>query len=209
MIKVLLVDDHIMFRQGLKQILNDISNIEVVGEASEAFEALALAQECKHDVVVLDISMPGRDGLDILQELRREEDARVLVLSMHPEEHYAVRTIKLGAAGYLTKHRAAEELANAVQIVAEGRRFISPEVAEQLALDIEKGSDRTPHDKLSNREYQVFCKIASGLPVKKIAEELNLSVSTVSTNRARILEKMDMANNSELTYYAIKHGLVQ
>lgn len=208
MIRVLLADDHSMFRQGLKQLLEDVPGIEVAGEASNAWEVLSLSQQDDYDLIVLDISMPGRDGLDVLQELKRE-DERVLILSMYPEAQYAVRTIKSGAAGYLTKSRAADELIDAVRTIAAGRRFISAEVAEQLAMDLERGSRRTPHEKLSNREYQVLRMIASGRSVKKIADELCLSISTVSTNRSRILNKMDMSNNSELTYYAIKQGLVE
>jgi len=208
MIKALIADDHVMFREGLKQILTDTSDIKVAGEAGNSSEVVRLAQKESYDIIVLDISMPGRDGIDILDELKKRGD-RVLILSMYPEAQYAVRAFKMGVAGYLTKSRAASELITAIRTIASGRRYISTQVAEQLAIDLENKSGKSPHEKLSNREYQVMCMLASGLTVKNIAEELSLSISTISTIRARTLYKMDMQNNSELTYYAIKHGLVK
>jgi DNA-binding NarL/FixJ family response regulator len=208
MIKVLLADDHLMFREGLKQLLSDASGIKVAGEASNTGEVMSQVQKEDYNVIVLDISMPGRDGIDILDELKRD-GYHVLILSMYPEDQYAVRAFKLGAAGYLTKSRATEELVEAIRTIAGGSRYISKEVAEQLVLDLENDSKKLPHDRLSNREYQVMCMIASGRSVKEIANELSLSISTISTNRARILHKMEMKNNSELTYYAIKYGLVK
>ncbi len=208
MIRVLLADDHLMFREGLKQLLSDASGIQVAGEASNTGEVMSQVQKEDYHVIVLDISMPGRDGIDILDELKRD-GYHVLILSMYPEDQYAVRAFKLGAAGYLTKSRATEELVEAIRTIAGGSRYISKEVAEQLVLDLENDSKKLPHDRLSNREYQVMCMIASGRSVKEIANELSLSISTISTNRARILHKMEMKNNSELTYYAIKYGLVK
>ncbi|MBC8401941.1 MAG: response regulator transcription factor [Candidatus Marinimicrobia bacterium] len=209
MINVLLADDHTMFREGLKQILSDTSDIVVTDEAQNTGEVLNKVSEKQFDVVILDITMPGRTGLDIISELKsREPNLRVLILSMHPEEQYAVRAIKAGAAGYVTKNRAPKELISAIRKISTGKKYLSPAVAEQMAIELENDRRMEPHQKLSDREYQVLCMIASGKTVNKIAEELSLSISTISTNRGRILRKMKMENNAELTYYAVKHGLV-
>lgn len=162
-----------------------------------------------YDVILLDISMPGRSGLDVLKELKGQKPKlSVLVLSIHPEEQYAVRVLKAGASGYLTKESAQDELISAIQKVSTGRKYISASLAERLALDLEMDAERPLHESLSDREYRVMCMIASGKTVKKIAEELFLSVKTVSTYRARLLDKMRMKSNAELTYYAIKHRLI-
>ena len=209
MINVLLADDHTMFREGLKQILSDTSDIVVTDEAQNTGEVLNKVSEKQFDVVILDITMPGRTGLDIISELKsREPNLRVLILSMHPEEQYAVRAIKARAAGYVTKNRAPKELISAIRKISTGKKYLSPAVAEQMAIELENDRRMEPHQKLSDREYQVLCMIASGKTVNKIAEELSLSISTISTNRGRILRKMKMENNAELTYYAVKHGLV-
>jgi two-component system invasion response regulator UvrY len=208
-IRILLADDHTMFREGVKQVLSDTPDLVVVGEASDAAQVLEKAQRVQCDVVILDISMPGRDGMEVLKQLKQMNPQRsVLILSMYPEDQYASRAIKAGASGYLTKNKASSELIEAIRRVASGRKYISAEVAEQLAVDLEQDSEKPLHQKLSDREYQVMCMIASGKAVKEIAQELALSVSSVSTLRARILGKFGMKTNAEITRYAIKHDLV-
>jgi two-component system, NarL family, invasion response regulator UvrY len=166
-------------------------------------------QHVQFDVIVLDIAMPGRGGIDVLRELRQTDPhMNILILSMHPEEQYAYRAIKGGASGYLTKNKASEELIEAIRRVASGRKYISAEVAEQLAIDLEHDADKPLHARLGNREFQVLCMIASGKTVQQIAGELSLSVSTVSTMRVRILKKFGMKTNAELTHYAIRESLV-
>lgn len=209
MIKVLLVDDHALFREGLKQILSEDSNIEVRGQAENALEAIDLFWKDEFDVVVLDISLPGRSGLDVLMQLKDvKPTTKFLILSMHDEEEYAIRAFKVGAAGYLKKNSGSKELIEAIYRIASGRKYISRYLAEELATDLGRRKSIFPHKELSNREYEVMCMIASGKTVKEIAGELSLSISTVSTNRARILEKMKMRTNAELTHYAIKENLV-
>jgi two-component system invasion response regulator UvrY len=208
--RLLLADDHAMFREGVKQLLAGTSEFIVVDEAGDAGEVLEKAQKTKCDVVVLDISMPGRDGIDVLKQLKQlNPRVSVLILSMFPEDQYAFRAIKAGASGYLTKNKASAELIEAIRKVAAGRKYISSEVAEQLAIDLAKDVDKPLHKKLSDREYQVMCMIASGKTVGQISEELALSVSSVSTLRTRILKKFNMKTNAEITHYAIKHDLVK
>lgn len=208
-IRILLADDHTMFREGVKQVLSANLDYLVVGEASNAQQVLEKIRKTPVDVVVLDISMPGRDGIEVLKQLKAMKPGlQVLVLSMFPEDQYAFRAIKAGAAGYLTKNKASAELIEAIRRVASGRKYISEEVAEQLALDLEKDADKPLHQKLSDREYQVMCMIASGKAVKQIADELSISVSSVSTLRTRILKKFNMKTNADITRYAIKHDLV-
>lgn len=207
--RILLADDHAMFREGLKQVLSRTTDLVVVDEAGNAQQILDKIQKTEFDVVILDISMPGRDGIDVLKQLKQmKPNLHFLVLSMYPEDQYAFRAIKAGASGYLTKNKASQELIEAIRRIASGRRYISMDVAEQLAIDIEKGSERPLHQKLSDREYQVMCMIASGKAVKEIADELSLSVSSISTMRTRILKKFKMKTNAEITHYAIKHDLV-
>ncbi|HSB78969.1 MAG TPA: response regulator transcription factor [Candidatus Methylomirabilis sp.] len=209
MIRILIVDDHTVVRRGLKQILTEETDMSVVGEAHNAQEMLALVRKLPCDVIVADISMPGRSGLDVLKELKQDRPKLpVLVLSMHPEDQYAVRALKLGASGYMTKESAPEELVKAIRKVVSGGRYVSPSLAEKLALDLAVDTDRSPHESLSEREHQVFTMIASGKTVKEIADELALSVKTISTYRTRILEKMAMKNNAELIHYAISNRLV-
>jgi DNA-binding NarL/FixJ family response regulator len=209
MIKILIADDHAIVRSGLKQIVAETTDIIVSDEASTGQEVLKKVRSNKYDIVVLDISLPDKDGLDILKQIRKEKpNLAVLVLSMHPEEQYAVRVLNAGGAGYLTKESAPDELITALRRVSAGRRYISNSLAELLVLELKRNADRPLYEILSDREYQVMCKIASGRTVKEIAGELSLSVKTVSTYRSRILAKMRMANNAELTRYAIKHGLV-
>jgi DNA-binding NarL/FixJ family response regulator len=199
-----------MFREGLKQILAKDTDIIVSDEASNTTELLEKVQKGNFDVLVVDIAMPGRNGIDALKELKQiRPDLPVLILSMYPEDQYAARAIKAGASGYLTKNKAGRELIAAVQRVASGKKYIGPDVGEQLAVELEQNAGQPPHKRLSDREYQVMCMIASGKTVKQIADELCLSVSTISTNRARVLQKMKMKTNAEITRYAIKQGLVE
>ena len=209
MIKVLIADDHPIVRQGLRQILKETSDIAVAGEAGNGPDTLSAVSKTDYDVVLLDLSMPGRSGLDILQQLKIEKPAlRVLILSTYPEEQYAVRALKDGASGYLTKSSAPDELVTAIRKVARGGKYVSATLAEKLAFDLSVDSQKPLHETLSDREYQVMCMIASGKMAKEIAGELSLSVKTISTYRTRILEKMQMKNNAEITLYAIKQGLV-
>jgi len=210
MIKILIADDHAIVREGLKQIVAETSDMAVADEASTGHEVLDRVRDNDYDVVVLDISMPGGDGLNILKQIKRERPKlSVLVLSMHPEKQYAVRVLKAGAAGYLTKESAPDELITAIKRVATGRKYVSSSLAEKLAFDLEHDTMQPLHEILSDREYQVMCMIAGGKRAKEIAEELCLSIKTISTYRSRILEKMDMKHNAELTHYAIKEGLVE
>ncbi len=209
-IRILLADDHTMFREGVKKVLSGTPGFVVVDEAADAAEVLDKARKARCDIVVLDIAMPGRDGIDVLKQLKLMiPGLRVLVLSMYPEDQYAFRAIKAGASGYLTKNKASSELIEAIRRIASGRKYISAEVAEQLADDLEHDADKPLHQRLSDREYQVMCLIASGKTVKQIAGELAVSVSTVSTMRTRILKKLDMKTNSEITRYAITQDLVR
>lgn len=209
MIKILIADDHAIVREGLKQIVAETADMVVVDEATSGHEVLEKVWNNEYDVVILDISMPGRGGVDILKQLKGQKpNIPILILSMHPEEQYAVRVLKAGAAGYLTKESAPDELITAIRRVSAGRKYVSSSLAEKLAFDLERDTEKLGHEILSDREYQVMCMIASGKRVQEIAEELCLSVKTVSTYRSRVLEKMKMKNNAELMHYAIKHGLV-
>jgi len=210
-IRVLIADDHSIVRQGLKQILSDTPDLVVAGEASNGVEVMQLVRDGTWDVVLMDVSMPDRNGIDALKLIKKEfPRLPVLVLSMHPEEHYAVRALKAGAAGYLTKQSAPELLVSAIRQVAAGKKYVSSAVAEELANAIlDDGGDRAPHERLSDREYQTLVMISSGKTLTQIAEELNLSVKTVSVYRARLLEKMKLKNNAELTHYGLKQGLVE
>jgi two-component system invasion response regulator UvrY len=212
MTRILLADDHDVVRQGLKQILMEFIPEAAFGDASTGKEALRRARTESWDVVVLDISLPDRSGLDVLKELRRElPTLPVLVLSMHSEEQFAVRVLRAGAAGYLTKRAAAKELVAAVKKVLTGGKYVSASVAESLAIAVAVPARSTadPHEALSDREYQVFRMLAMGKTVKEIGEQLSVSPQTVSTHRARILEKMGMATNADLTEYAIQNRLLE
>jgi len=207
--RILITEDHAVVRQGLKLILADHFKKAVFGEARNATEALASVWKEKWDVVVLDITMPGRSGLEVLKEIKRSRPKLpVLILSMHPEDQFAVRLLKAGAAGYLTKESAGDELVGAIKKVVSGGRYISPALAERMASYLTIDVQKIPHERLSDREFLILRMIASGKPVSQIAKELSLSVSTVSTYRARILEKMFMKNNAELTHYALQKELV-
>lgn len=210
-IRVLIADDHSIVRQGLRQILSDTPDLVVAGEASNGVEVMQLVRDGAWDVVLMDVSMPDRNGIDALKLIKKEYPRLpVLVLSMHPEEHYAVRALKAGAAGYLTKQSAPELLVSAIRQVAAGKKYVSPSVAEELANAIlDDDDDRAPHERLSDREYQTLVMISSGKTLTQIADELNLSVKTVSVYRARLLEKMKLKNNAELTHYGLKQGLVE
>ncbi len=209
MLRILIADDHPIVRQGLRQIITETFDMVVADEASNGWEALSKVRASYYDVVLLDISMPGLHGLDIIRQLKNERPRLpVLILSIHPEEQYAVRAFRAGASGYLTKESAPDELLAAIQKVSIGGKYVSSSLAEKLASDLETGAEQLPHETLSDREYQVMCMIAVGKTVTKIAEELSLSVKTVSTYRSRILGKMRMRNSAELTYYAIKNRLV-
>lgn len=208
-VQILVVDDHPSFRRGVKDILAEGFRgvrVEECGNAQDMFQAI---QHKKYDLVVLDISMPGRSGPEVLKELKcLAPSLPVLILSMHPEDQYAIRMFKAGADGYLTKASAPEELVQATKKVLNGGQYVSSSVGETLALTIKSGIEKLPHEKLSDREYEVLCLIASGKTVSEIADSVNLSVTTISTYRARLLEKMCLKNNAELTRYAVQHGLV-
>ena len=209
-IHVLIADDHAIVRQGLKQILSETDDLVVAGEAEEGVEALRLARHQRWDVFLLDVSMPNRNGIDTLKQLKKEfPRLPVLMLSMHPEEHYAVRAIKSGAAGYLTKQSAPALLVTAIRQVAGGKRFISPTLAEHLAAAISDDGEKLPHERITDREYQVLSRISSGKTITRIADELNLSVKTVSEYRKRLLEKMHLETTAELIRYGVEHGLAQ
>jgi DNA-binding NarL/FixJ family response regulator len=208
--KILIADDHPIFRAGLKEILTKERDVDFVGEAESGHKALELAKKQRWDVVILDITMPGKEGLEVLQELRRERPKLpVLVLSAHPEDQLALRLLKAGAAGYLTKDKAPEVLLTAVRRVLGGGKYVSESTAEKLVLKLESNGTSPPHELLSDREYQVVRMIASGKTVKEIAKELFLSVRTVSTYRARALEKMRMKSNADLIRYALENKLVE
>jgi len=209
LIQVLVADDHPLIRSGLRHVLEQEPDFASPGEAGDSEQVLEKLEERSWDVLVLDIAMPGRNGLETLSEIRKRRPALpVLILSMHSEEQYAIRAIKAGASGYLTKNNASTELIRALRRVLSGKKYVSPGLGEVLAHLIESGEQRPPHEALSDREYHVVCAIASGKSVSQIAEETSLSVKTVSTYRARALEKMNMRTNADLTRYAIHNGLV-
>ena len=209
MIKVVVVDDHAVVREGLKRIVSESGGMTVTGEAADGHEAMRVIKSEPCDVVLLDITMPNKSGLDVLKELHTESPRLpVLVLSMHPEDQYAVRVLRAGAAGYVTKESAPAKLVQAIRKVVRGGKYVSPSLAERLVFDLGADKDKAPHELLSDREYQVLCLISSGKTVTQIANELALSIKTVSTYRVRILEKLKMKNNAEMTRYAIQEGLV-
>ena len=209
MIKILIADDHSIVREGLKQIVAESPEMTVRGEAVNGQQVLKLVHKTDYDLVLLDIAMPGRGGIDTLKQLKIEKpEIPVLILSMYPEDQYAVRAIKAGAAGYLTKESAPEELIGAIKKVAQGGKYVSTDLAEKLVENLGEDTEKPDHTMLSDREYQVMIMIATGKTVKEIADELSLSVKTISTHRARALKKMGMKNNAEFAYYAIKQGLV-
>lgn len=208
--KVLIVDDHPVVRMGIKQMLADEPDVAATVEAKSVSEMMEYVRKEDWSVIVLDITLPDRSGLEALKDVKTiRPDLPVLILSIHPEDQYAVRVLKAGASGYVTKESAPDELVKAVRKVVSGGRYISPTLAEKLAMAVGTDYQKPPHETLSDREYQVLCMIASGKKLSEIADELSLSVKTVSTYRARILEKMGMTTNAELTYYAVKNGLIE
>jgi DNA-binding NarL/FixJ family response regulator len=209
MIRIVVADDHTIVREGLKQLLSATPELSVVGEAQNGQEVLERIRGIEFEVLLLDMSMPGKSGIELIKQVHSEKPKlRVLVLSMHEEEQYAVRAIKAGAAGYLTKDSASSQLVSAIRKVATGGAFITESVAQQLALGAMPHTEGPPHSALSDREFQVFRELVSGKAVSEIASELNLSVKTVSTHKARIMQKMNMNNPAELIRYAIHHRLV-
>lgn len=208
-IRVFIADDHSIVREGLKQIVAETPDMQVAGEASDGLEAVQKVLAGEFDVVVLDISMPGQSGLGALADIKRERPGqRVLVLSIHPEGQYALSALKAGADGYLTKESAPVELLGAIRRVAMGGRHVSPAVEERLSRRLQTRSSGALHDRLSPREYEVMCLIAQGLSIREIGERLGRSIKTIHTHRYRILEKLELRSNSDLTRYALKHGLV-
>lgn len=209
MIRIVIADDHAIVREGLKRIVDSAEDCELVDEAGDGSEVLRLVREREFDVLVLDLSMPGRSGMELIKLACAEKPKlRILVLSMHQELQYAVRAIKAGARGYLTKESAPAELVRALRKIASGGAFISSEVAEQLALGAMPGSQITPHESLSAREFEVFRMLAAGVSVTGIAAQLHLSVKTVSTHKANLMQKLGVANQSDLIRYALRHGLI-
>ena len=209
MIRVLLADDHAIVRAGLKGILADTGDIEVAGEAANGQEVLARVAAQDFDVAVLDMSMPGRNGIELIKLVKAEKPKlRILVLSMHSEEQYAVRALKAGASGYLSKDSAADQLVAAIRRIAGGGAYVTPETAERLALGAAPRAETAAHTLLSDREFQVFRMIARGATVSEIARELSLSVKTISTHKTRIMDKMGLANQAELIRYALEHRLL-
>jgi two-component system, NarL family, invasion response regulator UvrY len=209
-IKILIADDHAIVREGLKQILADTKDITVVGDAENGNDAIKLARLSDADVLLLDISMPDKSGIEVLKQIKKETpQIAVLMLSMHREDQYAIRSLKAGAAGYLNKQSAPAELVDAIRQVAAGRKYISPALAQELANQIGDDRNLPPHETLSDREYQTLIMIGSGKTVSDIALELSLSVKTISMYRTRLLQKMKLRHNAELTHYAIKNHLVE
>jgi len=210
MIRIVIADDHAVVREGLKRIVTSASDMTVVGEAANGAEVMRQVRECEFDVLVLDLSMPGRSGMELIKLVRCEKPKlRILVLSMHEELQYAVRSIKSGASGYLTKESAPMQLMQVLRKIASGGAFISTGVAEQLALGSMLGSNSAAHEKLTDREFEVFRLIATGMSVTEIAGRLNLSAKTISTHKANLMQKMHLQNQSELIRYAIKHGVTE
>lgn len=209
MIKVLLADDHALLRGSLKQLLEDTGYVEVVAQAGEYSEIMHGINNHEVDVAILDISMPGKNGVDVVKILKEKRpNIKILMLSMHPEDQYAVRALKAGASGYLTKNTAPEKLVDAIQVIASGRKYITAELAESLASHLTEETDKPLHSSLSDREFETIRMIASGKKLSEIASEMALSPKTVSVYRARILEKMKMRTNGELTRYALENGLI-
>jgi len=210
MIRIIIADDHAIVRAGLKQFLAAEKDMVVTGEAADGMETLACVRKAECDVVLLDISMPGKNGIDTLRQLKRSRpELPVLILSAYSEEQFAVSLLRAGANGYISKETASEQLVAAIRTVIGGGKYVSPGVAQVLVSDLSSDSDKPPHATLSKREFQIFYRLASGESVSKIAEELFLSVKTVSTYRARILEKMQMSSNANLTYYAVKNKIIE
>jgi two-component system, NarL family, invasion response regulator UvrY len=208
-IRVIIADDHAILRAGIKQILSATDDIEVIAEAENAADAIKLARQLDADVMLLDISLPDRSGMDALKYIKQDNShIAVLMLSMYLEDQYAVRALKSGAAGYLSKQSASSELLKAIHKVAAGKKYITPEVAEILANQVGMVNTESPHETLSDREFQTMIMISSGFSVSEIADKLSLSVKTISMYRTRLLEKMQLRHNADITHYAIRNNLV-
>lgn len=208
MIRIVIADDHAIVREGLKQLLSMTGEFDIVGEARDGHEAMERVRSLDFDVLVLDMSMPGKSGMELIRQVKAERPKlRVLVLSMHEEHQYAVRAIRAGASGYISKDSASTELANAIRKAAAGGAYITPEVAEQLALGAMPTGDAAPHTTLSDREFQVLRMLAGGKSVSDVAEELHLSAKTISTHKARLMDKLGVGTTNELIRYAIRHRL--
>jgi DNA-binding NarL/FixJ family response regulator len=209
MIKILVVDDHAVVRAGVQYFIAQMPDMKIEGEAGTAQEAIRLVRTQEWDIVLLDINMPDKSGVEVLKQIKREKpDLPVLILSMHPESRYAVQILRSGASGYVQKEALAEELVNAIHTIMRGHKYISHAVAELLTSDLDINAERPLHETLSKREYEIFYKLCQGHGVTKIADDLCLSVKTVSTYRARVLQKMNMENNAAIIYYAIKQNLI-
>jgi DNA-binding NarL/FixJ family response regulator len=208
--KILIADDHSVVREGLKQILKKLPDVNQIEEAMNGIDALKMIESSNYDFVILDITLPGISGLDVLKSLKlQNNNTRILVLSMHPEEQFAIRALKLGAVGYVTKDRAGEELLAAIRKISGGGKYVSSELAEFMALNLDYRFDSLLHEKLSEREFQIMIQLASGKSSRDIAAELFISEKTVGTHRLRIMRKMGMKKNSDLTFYAIKNKLIE
>ena len=209
MIRVFIADDHPLVRKGLRELLNEELDLKVVGEGTNSSDVLDGLSKHAVDVLVTDFSMPGRSGFDLVADAKRmNAKLKILILSIHPEDRFAVRAIKAGASGYITKDSPPEELVAAIRKVADGRKYVSQRLVERLADELEKDTERQPHESLSDRELQIMCMIAQGKRVKQIADDLNLSFRTINSARARIMRKLGMKSNVEMTYYALKNGLI-
>lgn len=207
--QILICDDHKIVRDGLRQILQQLEGVTLIGEASDGNEALVLLKSDVFDIILLDISLPGKSGLEVLQSVKAKwPSINVLMLSMHPEEQYAIRALKLGASGYLTKDTASEELLSAVKRVSEGGKYISQSLTESIALHLDKDSSRQKHEMLSGREFEIMIKLANGKSLQEIGNELCISDKTVSTYRSRIMVKMEFNKNTELTRYCLENNLI-
>jgi DNA-binding NarL/FixJ family response regulator len=210
MLNILIADDHPIVREGIRQVIENNFEVNVIDEVGTSQEVLEKVWKQHYDIILLDISMPGRSGLEVLRQLRREQyQSPILILSVHPEKQYAVRALKAGASGYLTKMSATEELEDAIRILLKGEKYISSSLAKALAEYIESGERESPHEILTDREFEVMSMIAAGNSLKEIAHELTLSVKTISAHRAHILKKMNMSSNAELIRYAIERNLLE
>jgi two-component system invasion response regulator UvrY len=210
MIRLLIVDDHAIVRHGLRQVVSESSDIEVAAEAGSSAEAIRLLRENSYDIVLLDISLPDKNGIETLKQIKRDKPQMpVIMLSMHAEDEFGVRALKAGASGYVNKQSAHDQLVAAIRQVATGRRYISPDLAEELAWSIGEGSEKRPHELLSDREFDTLRMLAGGKSLAEIAESLSISPKTVSVYRTRLLEKMKLKNNAEIAHYAVKNGLIE
>lgn len=210
MIRVAIADDHVFIREGLRRILKPEIDIEIVAEAENSAGVIEIVMKEKIDILILDVSLPGKSGIELLKDIQLlKPELKVIILSMHPESLYGLRALKAGAWGYLTKETSVEELIKAIRKITSGRKYLSESLAEHIATNIDKNTDDPLHSKLTDREYEVFIELALGKHLKEIADKLNISISTVNTYRQRIMEKMNMVNNFELTHYALKENLIE